>query len=297
MIAGAPKKCINAPTKTTLAIFPGNECLAIFNPTLAHPRGKHHKGLTETTNRCIFPFLFQQGERIMKSLVTIIAFFTAASLANTAQAIAQRKQVNEFTTVTYQVSTTRQIQQDEIQASLRIEKIDVKSEDVQAHINNDIKTALDLSKKYPDVKTSTGRYFVYKDEQKSQWRGSQTILLDSFTANAIAQYAGELQKNGFVVDNYSYTLSEKSRRSMDDNMRIELLQKASQIATTVIAKGLNKKFIRFSQIDFNSQNYYPVLSLRSFSSANASTTATNPTAQAGMSDVQMTANVSALFEE
>ena len=207
--------------------------------------------------------------------------------------------VNTFTTVTYQVTSTRQIQQDEILASLRIEKTELKSEDVQSEINGEMKSALDLSKKYPNIKTSTGRYFVYKDDQKSQWKGSQSILLDSFDQNSIAQFAGELQKNGFIVDNYSFTLSEKSRRSMDDSMRIDLLQKASQIATNVIAKGLNKKFIRFAQIDFNSQNYYPVVSLtRSFSSANASVNSTNnPVAQAGSSDVQMSASISALFED
>lgn len=201
------------------------------------------------------------------------------------------------TVVTFQVSTTKQIQQDEIQASLRIEKSDSKSEDLQFQINSMMKLALDLSKNYSDVKASTGRYFVYKDDQKSQWKGSQTLHLSSFSQTSISKFVGGLQKNGFVMDNYSYTLSENSRRSMDDSMRLDLIQKANQIAINVIAKGLNKKFIRLAQIEFNSQNFYPTLSFRSFTSGSSANPTNNPTAQAGMSDVQMSANITAVFGE
>jgi len=229
----------------------------------------------------------------------ILSLLFALTTGFSAQAIAHKTMVPDTSTlVTFQVISIRQIQQDEIQASLRIEKNHTKSENVQSEINEAMKSALDLSKKYPDVNTSTGRYFVYKDEQKSQWKGSQTIVLDSFQENSIAKFAGELQKNGFIVDNYSYTLSEKSKRSMDDSMRLELIQKATQIATNVLAKGLNKKFMRFAQIEFNSQNYSPLISFRaSYSNSNEGVSANNPVAQSGLSDVQMTANVNAIFGE
>ncbi|MES2616174.1 MAG: SIMPL domain-containing protein [Bdellovibrionota bacterium] len=232
----------------------------------------------------------------------ILALFFSITLSFAAQAIEAKKPPlpppPHITTVTFQVNATRQIQQDEIQASLRFEKTDSKSDGVQIQINSAMKDALELSKKYPDVRTSTGKYFVYKDDQKSQWKGSQTIILESFLQAPMAQLAGELQKNGFVVDSYSYTLSEKSRRSMDDNMRLEIIEKANQIANNVLSKGLGKKFIRFAQIDFTSQNFYPSVSLRAFSgSVGNANSASSPVAQAGVSDVQMTANISAVFEE
>lgn len=233
----------------------------------------------------------------LSKFAKILVICSTLTSSITTYALEKKGDANNLSTIaSFQVSSTRQIQQDEIQASLRFEKTDLTSEDVQLQINVAMKVALDLSKKYPDVKTSTGRYVVYKDEQKSVWKGSQTILLDSFSQNAIAQYTGELQKSGFIVDNYSYILSEKARRSLDDNMRLELMQKASQIANNVIAKGLNKKFIRFATIDFSSQNYPLSVSLRSLTISN-NNSSNNPVAQAGFSDVQMTANIRAVFGE
>jgi predicted secreted protein len=230
--------------------------------------------------------------------IKFLSLFFAMTCGFSAQALTQKGMPTDRSTViTFQVTATRQIQQDEIQASLRIEKNSTKSEEVQSEINSAMKMALELSKKYPDVKTSTGRYFVYKDDQKSQWRGSQTILLDSFSENPMAKLSGELQRNGFIVDNYSYTLSEKTKRSMDDSMRLELMQKATQIATNVLAKGLNKKFMRFAQIEFNGQNYSPLISFRAAYSNSNGAASNNPVAQSGLSDVQMTANVNAVFGE
>lgn len=201
------------------------------------------------------------------------------------------------TTVTYQVSDTKQIQQDEIQASLHVEKTSESSQEVQANINEAMKSAIELSKKYPQIESSTGRYYVYKDDQKSTWKGSQSIQLVGADQNSIAELSGELQKNGFVMENYSYFLSQKSRSSLDDTMRLELLAKAEQVAKNVFAKGLHKKFLRFAQIDFNSQNYSPVFNVRSFAmvSGSNSDAASSPIAKAGQSDVQMTANITAIF--
>ncbi len=232
--------------------------------------------------------------------VKSVSLLSAIFLTNSSQAIDHKVNLSNNTTlVTYQVSSTKQIQQDEIQASLRVEKSNLKSSDVQNEINIAIKTALDFSKKYPEVKTSTGRYIVYNEEQKNYWKGSQVILLDSFSQSQISQFVGQLQKNGFVTENYSYILSDLKRTSMDNEMRAELIQKASQIASTIISKSLNKKFLRFTQIDFTSQNYYPVAAFRSvsLSTGNANISNNNPTAQSGLSDVQMTASVSALFGE
>jgi predicted secreted protein len=221
-------------------------------------------------------------------------FLLASSLFLSAHALTKKADGGE-TTVTYQVSSTRQIAQDQIKGVFRLEKADKNSDHLQSEINLEMKSALQLSEKYPNVITSTGRYFVYNDEQNSKFKGSQTISLESFDEKAINEFAGELQKKGFLVDNYNYTLSEKNRRSMDDNMRLDLLDKAMQIATNVIAKGLHKNFIRFSQIDFNSQNYSPMNFVRAIGVNSSVNNSTNPTAQAGLADVQMSANIVAIF--
>lgn len=227
----------------------------------------------------------------LKSLIFSSLFFFPFST------FAASKTSEEKAIVTYQVTASGQMQQDEILATLRIEHSDNKSDLLQTMINKDMRAALDLTSKYPNVLTSTGRYFVYHDEQNSLYKGSQTIQLDSFDKNSMDGLAGELQKIGFIIENYSYSLSEKNKQSLYDSLRLELLEKATRSAKEVIAKGLHKNFIGFTQIDFSTQNYTPILFARSASISGASNngSSSDPTAQAGLANVQMTANITAKF--
>ncbi len=166
------------------------------------------------------------------------------------------------------LSATEQmnVQQDLLQASLRIE-IDAKNpKEIQDKINKAMQDALTAAKGVAEVKASTGQYYVYsydpnpapssistKDAKgRIQWKGSQTIDLSSKDSAKLLELAGKIQEMGFVMGGLNYTLSPELSESYKDTLMTAALTKI-QARAALAAKALGKKGVELVEVNVDNQ--------------------------------------------
>jgi predicted secreted protein len=175
------------------------------------------------------------------------------------------------TIISLSVIEQMELQQDLLQASLRIEIDDKDPKAIQNKINTDMQAALSTAKKYGDVKTSTGQYYVYSYDPNPQpqpaqnlrsanerliWKGSQTINLNSKNSEQLLELAGKIQELGFVMNGLNYTLSPEKSEEYKDTLMTQALKKI-QSRAALAAKSLGKS--EFDIIEVSIDNAGPIM--------------------------------------
>lgn len=140
-------------------------------------------------------------------------------------------------------------QQDQLIAALRYETDAGDARTLQDKINTLMGKALELAKKYKDVKVSTDNYYTYpydpnpqpvqpheqNEPRKMMWRGSQGLNLTSKNSEQLLKLTGELQDMGLQMGNLSYTLSTESFETIRDSLLESALKKLSDKAKRAAA--------------------------------------------------------------
>lgn len=237
--------------------------------------------------------------------------FTAILAAAPMAAVAQEVKTLQpgQTVISLSATEEMQVQQDTLQASLRIEIEGKDAKDVQDKINKAMQGALTAAKAATDVKTSTGQYYVYSYEQggvssvsrkagPKLWKGNQTIDLSSKNAAAVLELSGKIQELGFVMNGLNYTLSSEQAESLKDTLIIAALKKV-QARADVVAKALNKS--GYELVEVNVDNAGPIMpqpvmfkAARAMASDMAEMSA--PVAQAGEQTVSLSVNARILLK-
>lgn len=150
------------------------------------------------------------------------------------------------------LSATEQVdlKQDLLQASLRIEVDGKDPKKVQDEINKAMQKAIAETKDIKEVKTSTGQYNLYSYDpnpnpqpktniRNYQWKGSQTIDLQSKDQAKLLQLTGKIQELGFAMNGLNYTLSPEQSEAYRDNLMTAALKKI-QTKADLAAKALGK---------------------------------------------------------
>jgi len=160
---------------------------------------------------------------------------------------------------------SREVDQDLLIASLRIEVENKSNKTVQNDINVAMKKALDLAKGYGEVKAITRGYNVHQYDKNGGkrdrprdmvWKGSQSVQLKSKNADQLLELAGKIQGAGFLMGGLSYTLSPEVAAQIQDEMLEAALAKLSARANRA-AKALGKKEAELKEINTQG-NYNPV---------------------------------------
>ena len=137
----------------------------------------------------------------------------------------------------------REVEQDLLVAGLSTSAIHADPQAVQNDINTVMHKAVDLAKKLPNVRTSTGSYQVYEitdsKTKEKKWRGSQTILLKSKEPQAILDLLGKLQELKMTMDGMNYQLDPKTAADRQDSLMEDAL-KQLQTRADRAAKALGK---------------------------------------------------------
>jgi predicted secreted protein len=190
----------------------------------------------------------------MKKFILPATFAIALFCAPVVQADDVKIKEQSGINVTLSASDQKKVTQDLLVASLRIEIDNKDSRKVQDDINKAMKTALDTVKAEPEIKVSTGSYYVYNfdpnpappkplsaDEMKKRmvWKGSQTIDLKSKDAQKALDILAKLQDMGFVMNGLNYTLSPELAEAQKDELLIGALKKIQNKAA-LVAKTLGK---------------------------------------------------------
>lgn len=236
----------------------------------------------------------------MKSLA--IPFLTAALLITT-PAIAQEIQLlpEGQTLIALSVTERMNVPQDTLHASLRIEGKDKSAKALQDHINQVMSKAIKVAKDIKDVKTSTGYYSVYQYDSSNGgrenmvWHGSQTINLESKNAESLLTFAGDIQEMGFAMNNLHYTLSTEKADEVRDSMMETALTRAREKANRA-AKALGKEQVDIAMVNVDANTSYPqpVMMMKARGMAMESADMSAPSAEAGESEVTLTATVHAV---
>lgn len=216
------------------------------------------------------------------------------------------------TIVNLSVTERTKLTQDTLNASLRYELDGGSANEIQDKINKAIADAVTESKKYSDVKTTTGGYYVYAYDQNQtidprtgqpisttkKWRGTQTIDLESKNSTQLLELAGKIQTLGFIMNGLTYSLSpEKAETVRDDLMQKALrnLGAKAKIAQSALGKG-NYDIIDVN-IDGSAPPVYPMYkTMARMEMAQAASDVQAPTAEAGESEVTMTVNARVLLK-
>ncbi|MGB0719289.1 MAG: SIMPL domain-containing protein [Bdellovibrionales bacterium] len=199
----------------------------------------------------------------------------------------------------------REVDQDLLIATLRIE---VESEDnkkVQNDINTAMAKALELAKPYADVKAITRGYNVHQYDKNGSkrdlprrmvWKGSQSVELKSKNAEKLLELAGKIQSAGFIMGGLEYTLSPEVAAQIQDEMLEAALEKLQNRAQRA-AKALGKSTATLKDID--TQGNYAPEPRATLNSANFSMMASKemaaPVASPGETTLSMTVNAKALL--
>lgn len=206
-----------------------------------------------------------------------------------------------------------QVPQDLLTASLRIEKENADAKAVQAEINTIMAKAVETAKAVTTVKTSTGHYYVYqynpnppvpqKDEKEvkkpeERWRGSQSLQLQSTSADDLLKLAGALQDSGLVMENLSYSLSPEKADEAKDSLMEAALTKVKAKAERA-AKAMSKTRADLVEISVDSADSYmpqPVMGRALAMDAGGMEKASAPTATPGETEITLTVAAKALLK-
>lgn len=204
------------------------------------------------------------------------------------------------------ISATEQVdlKQDLLQASLRIEVDGKNAKKVQEEINETMAKALAASKDVKEVKTSTGQYNVYSYDpnpqppktvasRNFQWKGSQTIELQSKDQTKLLELAGKIQEMGFAMNGLNYTLSPEQAEAYRDNLMTAALKKI-QTKADLASKALNKGSFDIVEVNVDGASPIPPMPVmykaaRMEMASDAAGMAA-PVAQAGEQTVTLTVN-------
>jgi predicted secreted protein len=198
----------------------------------------------------------------------------------------------KYTVLNLNETAERKIEQDRLSASLVIDEKALNATEAQATVNKKMEEALKLTKKYPDVKVSTGYYNVWQEANNGVWHGRQSIEMNSGNSKQALELIGQLQKQGLQAQGVNYYLSEEAQKALNDMLTTEALQKlkarADKMATT-----LGLKVARFAEINpgYNYQPYYRAMPMMAMAKGGMEADAmVAPAADANEQTVSVTIN-------
>ncbi len=215
------------------------------------------------------------------------------------------------TLVNLSATESKNLKQDLLVSTLRMEVSNKDNKIVQKNINETMTKAVALAKKYDTLKVETGSYSLYENHEpivdektgevkgtKKEWRGSQEITIKSVDSETILKVTGELQDLGLVMNNLQYTLAPETFEKEKDALLIVALKKLDNKAA-VVAKALGKSGYELADVTVDQAPQPPILYARSAMKMEMAADAGGmapPVASAGESTVSLTVNARVLLK-
>lgn len=217
------------------------------------------------------------------------------------------------TLVNLSASEQVEIDQDLLVANLRYEIENKDPKKLQDDINEVMKKAVDQSKKYGAVKTSTQQYYVYpydydpnpqpvergelRNKLERTWRGQQGIELKSKNSDELLRLMGELQALGLTVSGLQYTVSPELLEETREGLLEGALEKLGAKAARA-AKALGKSKADLLEVNVDMGGYYPPqpMMARGMAMEMSMAKMDAPVATPGQSQIQMTVSARAILK-
>ena len=182
------------------------------------------------------------------------------SAAVSSNLFAQSSDSLNYNVVNLQAEATRQVSNDEMHAVLFIEKSNKQPAVLSSQINQLMNQAMQLAKKYPQVKVETGSqttYPVYDNDSSKlkEWRGRAEINIESTDFKAASQLVSELQQS-FQTESINFTVSDAQRKKVENELMVEASKNFQQRAQ-LLSQTWNKSGYNLVNLNLNTSNHYP----------------------------------------
>ena len=235
-------------------------------------------------------------------ILTIAVFLSLPALAETNNPVFLLGQNESLLHIS--ATEQREVDQDLLVATLRIQNEDDSNKAVQNAINTAMAKALEEAKKYDDVKAITRYYNVHQYDKNGgrknlprhmRWRGQQSLELKSKNSEQLLELAGKIQTMGFTMNGLNYTLSPALAAQTQDEMLEAALEKLQSRAMRA-AKALGKSKAELKEI--NTQGQYtprPVYSRSLAAQSAVAEDVATPVASPGETTLNMTVSAKALL--
>ncbi|MFT7432587.1 MAG: putative secreted protein [Alphaproteobacteria bacterium] len=192
-----------------------------------------------------------------KTIFTFFACAMAFTMTANAKDTGYYQFIDNKTVLNLSESAEKEVEQDRIKATLRIEEESKINTTLQNRINEKMTYAVSIAKKYTDVKVSTGAYRVNQRwnaalKKNDGWTGSQEIILDSANKELILDVAQKLQAQGFNISGINYYLSREKAASFRTALINEALKRVQDRAKSV-ATQLGASTFHIGSIDVSNQ--------------------------------------------
>ena len=173
---------------------------------------------------------------------------------------AQDDNALNYNIVNVQAEASRQVSNDEMHATLYIEKSNKQPAELSNQINQLMNQALAVSRKYPQVKVETGAqstYPIYDNDSSKlkEWRGRAEIRLESKDFKAASQLINELQQS-FQTQSINFTVSDEQRKKVENDLMVEASKNFQQRAQ-MLTQAWNKSQYTLVNLNLNTNNYFP----------------------------------------
>lgn len=186
--------------------------------------------------------------------------------------IAQTDKSNKSQEISFQVESSMQVENDEMQALLAIEDEGRDPSTLTKMINQVMASALKTLNKEPSIKYETGTYSTYPAYNKNKvvsWRISQQLRLHSKNFEAMNKMIGKLQDQ-LNVKSINFGISKNARAKAEEILIQSAIEKFTKRAN-LIKTSLNIANYKIKRLDIYTQpQHAPVLRNRSMQISAAS---------------------------
>ncbi len=199
------------------------------------------------------------------------------------------------TRLTLRESAERELPQDRLTVSLRVEATAATAAAVQADVNRRMDAALTRARAAAGVRAETTGYWTYEERPQNQprrWRGQAGLNLVGSDTGAVLALAGALQETGLAMSGMRFELTPDAARAAQDGLTAEALQRVKARADKA-AEALGLRVTDLAEIrvgDTGGAMPPPRPMLRAMA---ASADAAAPVAEPGLASVRV--EVEAVF--
>lgn len=165
-----------------------------------------------------------------------------------------------YNRVNFQVEVAREVSNDLISARLSVEIQDKSPATVAQNINTVLNDALNKSRRFTEVKASSGNqntYPVYgKNNQVDAWRGRAEINLESRDFRASSELIMQLQQRMQLVS-LQFSIAPDTRARTENELVGEVI-KAFQTRANAIGKAMGTNSYKVVSVSINSGGDQPM---------------------------------------
>lgn len=231
----------------------------------------------------------------MNAWMLVVVFLTVASGATEAQEVELLPEGQ--TLISLSVTERERVQPDRLVAVLRIEEEHSDAVALQNRINERMEQALEQARDVDGVTAATGHYNVYQYDRSRgarsnmQWRGTQTLRLQSQASTELLELAGTLQSEGLVMQQLNYQLSDERAAQVRDGLLERAIERARHQATQA-GSVLDRGNVEIASLEVEDEPGLQQPVMRSMGMDSAEMTA--PSAEAQETEVSLTVRVRAV---